>query len=237
MTASVSVPLSQTQLPPEVLLDYATGAAPEPIALAVATVLALNPEQAALYQRLNALGGQLLDTIPTVPTSDEDEGLSRILARLDQEPQEAAPPEGDADAAQEQPGAAQSLASQVPFPLRSYIGADFDRVAWHSVMPGVEEHVIKTGHTGYRCFLMRIAPGKAMPRHTHKGLEFTVVLQGAYAAADHHFGVGDMEVADPQVLHKPIADSRQGCLCLAVLTAPLRLKGALGWLVNPFLRI
>ena len=85
--------------------------------------------------------------------------------------------------------------------------------------------------------LMRIKSGTAMPTHTHEGCELTLVLAGGFSDENGHFLRGDVAEADPSVTHQPVADPGEDCLCLAVTDAPLRLTGAFGRLLNPFLHI
>ncbi len=216
--------LSTTKVPMEFLLDYASGAAPEPVALAVATMLDMNPADAAVYHQLNSVGGALLETLPVAEAVD-DVALDHMMMRLDTVAQ---------DSLMTIPAMPGGI---VPLPLQPYVGSSLDLLRWHSVAPGVEEYVLRTAATGYRTSLLRIAPGKAMPLHRHGGLEMTVVLDGAYVDCNGYFARGDMEIAGADDEHKPIADSASGCLCLAVLSAPLRLSGFIGWFVNPFLRV
>ncbi len=210
-------------LPPELLLDYATGAAAEPVALAVATYLDMNPAAALAYRNVNAIGGALIDTIE--PARLSDAGLQTVLQKI------------ESVAVEPRAIGFSSLDNcPVPKPLRPYIGHDWNGLAWKSVTGGVEEYVISTSSNGWRTSLLRIAPGKAMPTHTHAGEEYTVVLDGAYTDASGHFARGDFEVADANMTHKPVADAVRGCVCLAVLSAPVQLTGFIGWFVNPFLR-
>jgi putative transcriptional regulator len=225
MSAHVMTTQTQTGgLPPELLLDYATGAAAEPVALAVATYLDLNPDLVGAYHALNAVGGALLDGSELAPISDD--GLARILQRLDSVPVDVKTPAFSAA----------DPACLVPYPLQAYIGRSWDNLHWKSVTAGVEEYVISSHTRGWRTSLLRIAPGKAMPTHTHAGEEYTIVLDGAYVDENGSFGRGNIEIADTQTVHKPISDPVTGCVCLAVLSAPLQLTGFIGWFVNPFLR-
>jgi putative transcriptional regulator len=164
-----------TKVPMEFLLDYASGAAPEPVALAVATMLDMNPVDASVYHQLNAIGGALLEALPAGDAGKEDAALVRMMGRLENAPQD--------------PLVCQRAApvSIVPLPLQPYVGASLDHLRWNSVAPGVEEYVLRTSAPGYRTSLLRIAPGKAMPMHRHGGLEMTVVLDGAYADCNGHF--------------------------------------------------
>jgi putative transcriptional regulator len=216
---------SGSKVPTEVLLDYASGAAPEPVALAVATMLAMNPQQAAAYNELNALGGAMLEALPSNSRRTADDGLAAMMALLDTTPE------------QKHISRAQAPLSILPEPLHAYVGADVEALEWTALTAGVEEYVFNTSTLGYRTSLLRIAPGKAMPTHSHHGLELTVVLDGAYQAGGRDYARGDMEIAGVNDEHKPVADGAQGCLCLAVLSAPLRLSGIMGWFINPFLKI
>ncbi len=214
-----------TKVPLEYLFDYASGAAPEPVALAIATMLDLNPADDAVYRGINAVGGAMLEAQPVSKTFGDDMELNAILAQLEATPQDV----------RSEPTS--RLRSDIPAPLHLYIGTSYDNVRWHSVTQGVEEFVLNTGTRGYRTSLLSIAPGKAMPLHRHGGLEMTVVLQGAYDDVNGRFARGDMEIAGVNEEHQPIADSKTGCVCLAVLSAPVRLSGFIGWFINPFLRV
>jgi putative transcriptional regulator len=76
-----------------------------------------------------------------------------------------------------------------------------------------------------------------VPDHGHGGLELTCVLQGAFRDEDMRFARGDIEVATEEVDHTPIADISEDCICLAVTDAPLKFKGWLPRLAQPFLGI
>lgn len=76
-----------------------------------------------------------------------------------------------------------------------------------------------------------------MPDHGHRGIEMTLVLRGAFLDEDERFARGDVEMADSDLEHTPIADIGEDCICLAVTDAPLRFNGLIPRLVQPFLRI
>jgi anti-sigma factor ChrR (cupin superfamily) len=46
---------------------------------------------------------------------------------------------------------------------------------------------------------------------------------------------GDLILLDERESHSPRADEDLGCICLAVASAPVKLKGFIGSLINPFL--
>ena len=76
-----------------------------------------------------------------------------------------------------------------------------------------------------------------MPDHGHRGLELTLVLQGAFRDETDRFGPGDIEIADEAMEHTPIAESGEVCICLAATDAPLRFNAIIPRLAQPFLRI
>jgi putative transcriptional regulator len=202
----------------ERLLDYASGASPEPVALLVATHLALCPGCRRATAELEAVGGALLEELPPEPVSDDS--LARLLARLDR-PAPAAPAVSSGDPI-------------LPQPLRDYVGS-LDRVAWRRFGPIAEARLL-TGFDKLTTRLVRIRPGAAMPRHTHAGNELSLVLQGGFSDVTGHYLRGDVLEADSAVEHRPVVDRDEDCLCLAVTDAPVRLTGWFGRLLNPFIR-
>lgn len=85
--------------------------------------------------------------------------------------------------------------------------------------------------------LLYIPAGVAVPDHGHNGMELTLVLQGAFADEADCFRRGDIEIADEGTEHQPIAQAGLDCICLAVTDAPLKFRGFLPRLAQPFLGI
>ncbi|MBB4211214.1 ChrR-like anti-ECFsigma factor [Rhodothalassium salexigens DSM 2132] len=224
----------QTQIDDALMLDYVSGSLAEPVALAVATHLSLSDRARSAYTETMTLGGGLLCALDDESLSDD--ALDDVLARLDDEDF------GDETAGAEMPGmdagglddAALAL---VPEPLRPYIKGSLDGLDWKRRGNGVTEARIDLpGSDVFRVSLLKVDPGRAMPQHSHRGREYTVVLQGGYRDGDIDLDAGDFCEADGGDIHQPVADAKEGCLCLIVLDAPVRLTGALGWVVNPFLK-
>jgi putative transcriptional regulator len=76
-----------------------------------------------------------------------------------------------------------------------------------------------------------------VPDHGHNGLELTLVLQGAFRDETGRFGVGDVEVADDDLEHTPIAEEGDPCICLAATDANLRFRALVPRLLQPLFRI
>ena len=85
--------------------------------------------------------------------------------------------------------------------------------------------------------LLFIPAGAAVPDHGHRGMELTLVLQGAFADETDRFARGDVEVADQDMEHMPVADIGADCICLAATDAPLRFTSLIPRLLQPFLKI
>jgi putative transcriptional regulator len=209
------------------LLDYATGALSEPFALVVATHMALCPACRHEVSAMEAIGGAMLEASTDCSQAQPEDAFARLMAHV-----EAVPGEHAAS----QPAINDPALAAIPRPLRDRLPASPDQMPWRRQGP-IETVFLPCDVPGYRVRMLRIAPGRGVPRHTHRGEELTLVLQGAYSDATGHFGRGDLETADPTLDHRPVADPGEQCICLAVTSAPLRLTGRLGRLIDHFLDI
>jgi putative transcriptional regulator len=206
----------------DLLLAHAAGKLAEPVALVVATHLALNPSSRARYLRYEALGGVLLESLE--PASLQRGALDRVLARLDEPVPDDPPPPPP------------SASVPLPRPLRDYLPGPLDRLRWRRY-GRLAQLDLPIEAPGYRARLFRLEAGAAVPRHTHVGSELTLVLAGGFQDAIGHYRRGDLALADRTIDHQPVADPDEDCLCLTVTDAPLRLTGALTRFLNPFIRI
>ncbi len=207
----------------ELLVEYAAGHLAEGWSIAVACHLAMCPDCRARLAVAEAAGGALIDTI--APVAGPANAWERMRARLDDAPRQVAPP-----IARKRPAHA-----VIPEPLRSYVG-DIDALKWRNI--GTAHQVlIPTGDRETQVRLLRIPAGKPVPEHSHGGRELTLVLTGSFHDEVDHFGPGDIEEADGELTHQPVADKSEDCICLAVTDAPLRFSSRLVRLVQPFLGI
>tara|TARA_R100001443_G_scaffold114920_2_gene131691 strand:+ start:32999 stop:33652 length:654 start_codon:yes stop_codon:yes gene_type:complete len=81
--------------------------------------------------------------------------------------------------------------------------------------------------------LLYIDKGTEVPNHTHLGLEMTLVLAGRIVDENGEYGVGDLLINSPEDTHTPRTLADEDCLCLSVLSAPLKFKKGLTRLLNP----
>lgn len=212
--------------PEEMLMAYAAGSMSEPQALLIATHLALCPVCRARVSELEVLGGTMMEELE--PAAVGDASLQSLLARLDE-----APPQPESLAPQ-LAGEVGSIDLSVPQPLRGYLSAGLTELPWRTVIPGMAEVDVETATPEARARLMQVKAGKTMPRHSHHGEELTLVLTGAYRDASGRYARGDVQVADPEVDHQPVAEAGEPCICLVVSDAPVKLTGKISRLLNPF---
>lgn len=201
------------------LLAYATGTLPEAFNLIIASHVSLCDDCRAAVESYDAVGGAVMDQSDCVEMSEYS--LAHTLARI------------------ETPSRAPATAKRqgtFPAPLQDYVGGDLDAVRWKSIGMGIKQAILPTSKEA-SARLLRIAAGGTMPDHSHRGTEMTLVLQGAFTDEDGRFGRGDIEVADGDVSHTPVADDDIDCICLTVTDAPLEFKGLIPRIAQKFARI
>jgi putative transcriptional regulator len=213
--------MSRHPAPDELLLDYAAGVLPEGPALAVSLHVALDPEARLAVERLQAVGGALLEE-EEAGLELGDAALADVMARL-----EGVAVEPKASPPVRRPGFEWAPASLLP-----YLGGK----DWKRAFGGFEQIEIGLHGDTHRVALLRLQPGKGLPVHRHVANEFTVVLQGGYTDNTGNYGVGDFAVGPGAQQHEPIADPGEPCIALIVVEKPIVLTGAWGRWLNPLLR-
>lgn len=212
----------------KLLMSYAAGTLPEAFNLVVATHVSMCDDCRARLASFDAVGGAVLETA-LAPVAMGNGALAATLERIKSG---AAVPKSPDTPARATAGGTEVL----PEPLRQYVGGGLNAVTWRPVGGGVRQAILPTSrHASAR--LLHIPAGVAVPDHGHQGLELTLVLQGAFADGSERFARGDIEIADQDLEHTPVAESGLDCICLAATDAPLRFRGLIPRLAQPFLQI
>lgn len=215
----------QHHLSDELLESYAAGSLTEGWSIAVATHLSLCPSCRLRLKKFECLGGQLLEELPA--NAPVDASWQAIQARL-------------ADVTiklKQNPPKPKPAMPVLPEPLRSYLGGDINSLKWRALGRGASHIIIPTGDTSSTVRLLKIPAGKPVPEHGHGGRELTLVLSGSFADGAEIFARGDIEEADSDIIHQPVATPDADCICLAVTDAPLRFRSWIVRLVQPMLGI
>lgn len=201
----------------DLLLHYVTGGLPRPFSVLVASHLAFCARCRVETERLEAVGGGLFVALEA--RGEAESGLEALLARLD-EPVPIEPPLPPSDT---------ETSVRLPAPLRAFIRKPLKSLSWHEVLRGISiVDLASIKADGARARLVLTRRGLKVPRHIHDGTELTLVLSGGLTAEQGHFRRGDVMVVEPSVVHRPVMDDDEDCLCLAVTDGAVRFTGLIG---------
>ena len=205
----------------DLLVRYSNGTLCEAFSLAVATHISMCDDCRAALESYEAMGGALLDV--SDPEEMGVDSFESVMALIENQPVQITQ-------------SAERVESDVPSALSDYIGGSLKDIKWRPIGLGVKQSLLKTsGNSTAR--LLYIPAGTAVPHHSHNGNELTLVLKGAFEDEVARFGPGDVEMADEDLDHQPIAVEGEDCICLAVTDAPLKFQTFIHKLVQPFLKI
>ncbi len=205
-----------------VLMAYSAGTLPEAFNLIVAAHLSLCDSCRAQAESFDALGGAMLEQ--NADTEIDNNSFANTMDLI-----------AGGDIAVTMP-AAKMTPGVLPKPIQDYVGGDLDSIKWKPIGMGVKQAILPTSKDATARLLL-IPAGTAMPDHGHKGTEMTMVLKGAFQDDDGYFARGDVEIADSDLHHTPVADIHEDCICLAVADAPLEFNRLLPKIAQRFLRI
>jgi putative transcriptional regulator len=203
------------------LLTYAAGALGEGLALVVASHLAYCDECNAAVASGEVIGGSLLDAL--APESLDVGAHERVLALLGAAPDRPPPPP-------------RAIVATVPAPLARYLDRDFATLPWRRLGPGLRQFEVLAHDpgSGANLRLLRIAPGRRLPRHGHNGTELTLVLAGSYTDELGQFGRGDVCETDTDIVHEPVCDRDEECICLIATEGRLKFESPIARLFQRF---
>lgn len=205
-------------IPEAVMASYVAGTLPHAFSLVVASHISLCDECRTRQLAHEAVGGAVLDSVASEPLT----GALRdnVFGALD-DPIEADPI----------PAARRGV---YPGPVAELLKGKDPK--WKALGGGVKQCILHMDGEG-SSRLLYIPGGQAVPDHGHNGMEMTLVLQGAFSDETGDFGVGDVEVADSDLDHVPVAKDGEACICLAATDAPLKFNTFLPRLLQPLFGI
>jgi putative transcriptional regulator len=202
------------------LMEYSAGNLSEPHALCIR----LHLNECALCRSrvdtLDSLGAVIMEQQPEVSVSESM--FDSILAKIDSSPS---------------PQRASKIAPRISV-LQKLLGDDINNLPWKRQLGDVSVLDITEKFPGQKeqVVLQKLVSGGKAPAHTHRGIETTIVLQGAFADQKGVFNQWDFVVLTDQDEHKPVAVGCEDCITLSVLSAPVKLTGTFTRMLNPFIR-
>jgi putative transcriptional regulator len=206
------------ELPLNALLaSYAVGNVSRPLHALIASHLLLKSENR-----------DFVSSMETILEHEMEDASSLVAVRGNRSERLSSIFERSTDLAESATATACSL---IPEPLACFLAKPYEDLKWSAVLPGLREVKLED-RAGCEASLLWIKAGRAMPKHTHPGIEATLVLQGSFADSQGKFARGDMAVVDSKIDHKPIAGSEEDCICFAVSEGPVHLTGPLARIFN-----
>jgi putative transcriptional regulator len=194
----------------DLLVGYAAGTLDEAMTLILASHLHFCSVCRADLAFAEQIGGVLVEDIAPVPLAAD--AFARIVARLDQPFAIPVKPASN---------------DNVPGPLRQFLGRDMSALRWRKMGQHLAYvPLYRQGNTQVR--LLRGVPGADTGRHSHRGMEYTLVLAGGFTDETGSYGPGDFQTASGDLSHNPVADhDGEDCINLAVTTGSLQFDGVI----------
>lgn len=218
------------------LVSYAAGALPAPLSIVAGAHLEQCAQCRQRVREAEAIGSVLIEQTQPAPAAEAAADARRealraaMLLRLDEAPAaHAAPPVPPAPP--ERPGADPD---QLPASLHPYFGPSLSGLRWRWMAPGV--HCIRAAQIP-SLIMLKIAPGKCLPMHSHGRSELTQILRGSYTDALGLFAPGDVADLDEDVEHQPVTAPGMPCVCVSALDAPLVFSGWLARKIQRFVKL
>ncbi|WP_127556307.1 ChrR family anti-sigma-E factor [Saccharospirillum alexandrii] len=213
--------MSQWHPQPDQLVEFAAGTCHTGMSVAISVHLHYCPQCRAALSELESTSAVLFEQQAAVPVTDS--AFDQLMQRIQKDPVT-------------EPEPAPVLSNRFPKALATLLPASLDELDWRQPMKNLRVSHLMTDESGMIIGLHHMKAGGRVPNHYHRGEEISVVLEGGFSDQLGSYGAGDFITRTPSDTHSPRADAHEDCLMLSVVAAPVKLTGALGWLLNPFLK-
>ncbi|MHA7881076.1 MAG: ChrR family anti-sigma-E factor [Saccharospirillum sp.] len=216
--------MSQWHPQTEQLVEFAAGTCHTGISVAISVHLHYCSQCRKRLSELESASAVLFEQ--QAPALVSDSLFESVLADIQQGQETGA----------EAPIAKPVTRSRYPKALMALIPSSLDDLEWRSPMKNLKVTHLMTDESGLIIGLHHMKAGGRVPNHQHRGDEISVVLEGGFSDELGSYGPGDYIFRTEDDVHSPQADAHEDCLMLSVVSAPVKLTGALGWLINPFIK-
>ena len=217
----------------ELLMQFAAGQLTNALGIQAACHLESCKKCQLKVRLYEQLGGDLIDI--SIPVELETNAKSRLLSNLQKQKNTATSLVSDEQSAVYQQQIANAN-QRLPKPLRRFLPDYYENLPWTGFSKSIQSYDLPFSDERYTARFYKIAAGKELPQHTHKGNEFTLVMSGSFSDLSGDYHPGDFVLADTSTHHQPRAHEREDCICFAVTDAPLKMTGFFGRMLNPFMK-
>ena len=205
----------------EIYSAYAAGCLDPAFMLLVETQAALRPDVARAIAKGEAIAGVFLETEERATLADD--ALTRALSAIE----DFENAQVKQQAAAQRAGTALDELLALPQPLRETVLESCVDNSWQKLSPGIQRLALDVDSAA-EVELYRIEPNQTVPRHTHRGSEYTLVVAGGFTDDSGHYRPGDLAIKGPKNTHQPTGDADGVCFALAVRDDGLQFTGILG---------
>lgn len=214
---------NQTEKIEDTLAMFAAGQLNPAESALIASYLTLNPQARSRTQLYTNIAGSFFEEEYSASVSIDC--LNTVLSRIEGQ-------RIDQQNAQITLDKNEALAQKLPQPLLSFAQDSKRSVDLQPFLPGYQRMVFTSKNAPVHAELLQIDAGKKVAEHSHKGLEMTLILDGAFDDETGRYEKGSLIITDEEVTHSPIADLTDGCLCFTTRHNALQFKGAIGKVLN-----
>lgn len=215
------------------MLGYASGTLDQAQTLITALHIALSKKAQRLLRDYECLGASFLEK-ECEPVSLCKSALDNVLAKIEDK---ATPADPATNEDRERRTMCDSMCVEeiIKYAIGECQKLDTSSMRWKRAYPGFQVLELDLKCKNSSAKFMKVDPAKKTPKHSHKGLEITLILEGSYSDETGNYSKGDLIVTDDYCEHAPKSCPDKGCICMIVSSSPIRLSG-ISKLLNPFIR-
>ena len=115
-------------------------------------------------------------------------------------------------------------------PINKFLSSYAD-LKWKKLFKGFYEHSLNLSEKD-SIKLIKMDPGISTPLHSHNGKEYILVLEGSFNDEYGNYPKGSLQINDSNVKHTPIANEKNGCICLSITENELVFYGPFAPILN-----
>lgn len=210
----------------EWLASYCAGGLSAAKRFVVACQAAINPHLAQRLDRIDTVGGVLLESAKGETLSDNF--MTRLFDHIDttktQMPSPNSAKEND-----------MTLEAWLPAPLADFFNRGHQSLQWKNMGFGMARiPIMEEGKE--KLYLLKSRAGMKVPKHSHHGEEWALILQGGYHVEAEGYVRGDLHREDETCTHRPIVDNHgEDCITLVASEGGLKFSNPAISLLKPIL--